>query len=357
MKRGFGFIQERMVYDDYLRRLNVRAVLDHYGVENDREEPGKEGTTEIVHSCLVDRVERHHNNGDANPSASVNVDRKKYVCWAFWGGDMFDFIAKMEDEEDFNGILPIVRDFLEGSTVDQDAFLAELDRLFTTAPRGQGNADLPFYASTILKPWQFVHPYLAERGIDPDTAKRLRLGWREDLNRITIPVFWGGELVGWQARAVPDRPGLWPGTWDGGFPKYKSSPGFPKSSVFYVPDGEGRLDRVGREVVVVESPFSVIKATALGVSRPVVATFGAKVSQHQINMLAGFDHVTVWADDDDAGRFMERKMVRGLANRTAVSVVTPDHKMDMGDYDAADLIEEKIEQATPAMLKMIEWKM
>ena len=77
----------------------------------------------------------------------------------------------------------------------------------------------------------------------------------------------------------------------------------------------------------------------------VVATFGAKVSQHQIDMLAEADHVVVWADPDDAGRFMERKVTRALQRRTRVSVVTPDPGMDMGDYDSADLIQAKIDAA------------
>jgi 5S rRNA maturation endonuclease (ribonuclease M5) len=355
VKTGFGHIVDKLAYDDYLRRLDCRAVLDHYGIENDREEPGRLDTTEIVHSCLLDRVERHHNNGDANPSASCNVDRKQYVCWAFWGGNMFDFIAKMEDKEDFSDILPLVRGFLGESTLNQDTFMAELDRIFASTARGTKGAPLPAYNDKIITPWAWVHPYLAERGIDSDTASRLHIGWREDLNRLTIPAFWRGHLVGWQARAIPDRPGLWPGSWDGGFPKYKSSPGFPKSAILYVPDDTGGFSGAGREIVVVESPFSVIKAQALGVDRRVVATFGAKVSQRQIDLLAEADRVIVWADGDDAGRFMERKLVRGLHHRTRVSVVEAEPGVDLGDYESAELVEAKIESAERAILKVNEW--
>lgn len=354
MRKGFDHIVDKLAYDDYLRRLDVRAVLAHYGVENDREEPGRQDTTEIVHSCLLDRIERHHSNGDANPSASCNVDRKKYVCWAFWGGNMFDFIAKMEDKEDFSDILPLVRGFLGDSTLDTDTFMAELDRIFTSNPRGSAGSVLPAYDSRIINPWAFTHPFLAERGIDKDTASRLHIGWREDLNRITIPVFWAGQLVGWQARAIPDRGGQWPGTWGGSFPKYKSSPGFPKSAILYGSElGPKSLE--GCEVVVVESPFSVIRATALGLDRVVVATFGAKVSQRQIDLLADAKRVIVWADDDPAGQSMERKLVRSLHRRTRVAVVPPDVGLDLGDYDSAESAEAKIESAVLAITKINEW--
>ena len=354
MKTGFDHIVDKLAYDDYLRRLDCRAVLDYYGVENDREEPGRHDTTEIVHSCLLDRVERHHNNGDANPSASCNVDRKKYVCWAFWGGNMFDFIAKMEDKEDFSDILPLVRGFLGESTLDQDTFMAELERIFASNPRGAAGSVLPAYDTRIISPWAFTHPYLAERGIDNDTASRLHIGWREDLNRITIPVFWAGQLVGWQARAIPDRGGQWPGTWGGSFPKYKSSPGFPKSAILYGVSDGGRFSG-GGEIVVVESPFSVIKAAALGVDRRVVATFGAKVSRRQIDLLAEADHVIVWADADPAGQFMERKLAKSLHRRIQVSLVSPDVGLDLGDYDSAESVEAKIEGAVPAIMKINEW--
>lgn len=353
MKRGLQHVVDRLNYDDYLRRLDVRAVLDHYGVENDREEPGRFDTTEIVHSCLLDRVERHHSNGDANPSASCNVERRKYVCWAFWGGDMFELIQKMEDKDDFSDILPLVRQFLGEGTPDHDDFLTELERILAVGSAISTPLGLQGYSPRILTPWAWVHPYLGTRGIGSDTANALRIGWREDLNRITIPVFWRDRLVGWQARAIPDRPGQWPGTWGGGVPKYKSSPGFPKSGCLYVGDGRGDLPR-GR-IVVVESPFSVIKAVALGVDWPVVATFGAKVSARQIKLLGEADDVVVWADDDPAGQFMERKIARALCDRTRVSMVTPDPGMDLGDYDSAELIHAKIESAVPAIMKINEW--
>lgn len=355
MKRGLQHLVDRAAYDEYLRRLDVKAVLDYYGVENDREENGREDTTEIIHSCLIDRVDRHHANGDANPSASANLDTKKYVCWAYWGGDMFDFIAKMEDKEDFNDILPLVREFLGGSTVDREDFLAELERIFSANPRGSAGSVLPGYDSRVIAPWGFTHPFLAERGVDGETAKRLHIGWREDLNRITIPVFWRGQLVGWQLRAIPHRPGEWPGTWGGGFPKYKSSPGFPKSAILYDPD-QGEHRRAGGSIVVVESPFSVIKALSLGLEHHVVATFGAKVSRRQMDLMAEYDHVTVWADDDPAGQIMERKLAKGLYRRTNVRIVTPDDGLDLGDYDSAESVEAKLATAEPAVLKLAEWK-
>ena len=88
-------IKPFLMYEDYKRRLDARQVLEHYGADNCMEQMGRDGSTEIIHSCLLDRVEPHHRNGDQNPSAACNLDKKLYVCYNYWGGDLFHFIAKM----------------------------------------------------------------------------------------------------------------------------------------------------------------------------------------------------------------------------------------------------------------------
>lgn len=333
-------------YRDYLRRLDARALLDHYGVQNDHEETTHAGETEVIHSCLLDRVDRHHNNGDQNPSAACNLDRKLYICYSYWGGDLFHLVMKLENKDSFEAILPVVAPFLAGAVAEPDDFLEELEGML--AGGTAYSASLPSYSDRVLAPWAFVHPYLHERGIDSETASRLKIGWREDDNRITIPHFWDGNLVGWQSRAVPDRPGLWPGTADP-VPKYKSTPGFPKSDTLY--HDHSRPFPRGGAVVVVESPFSVIKATALGLDTPVVATFGAKVSAAQTAMLSDFDDVVLWPDPDQAGQIMERTFARRLHRHPGLRVVDPDPGKDMADCDTLSQLRAKIDSATPAVLR------
>ena len=335
-------------YQDYLRRLDARAVLDHYGVENDRDEVTHSGETEVIHSCLLDRVDRHHNNGDQNPSAACNLDKKLYVCYAYWGGDLFHLIQKLENKDSFEDILPLVSQFLAGATLNQDDWENEV-MILLAGLNGKGYAlELPSYSERVLSPWAFIHPYLHERGIDSETASRLQIGWREDDNRIIIPHFWDGKLVGWQARAVPPRPGQWPGTVNDK-PKYKSTSGFPKSDTFYH-DHSRPFPNKG-EVILVESPFSVIKATALGVGTPVLASFGAKVSKNQTDMLFDYDRVILWADPDPAGQVMERTVMNRLADHPGLCIVAPDEGKDLADYETLTDIQDKIDSAIPAVLK------
>lgn len=349
MRMALDQLRADAQYQDYRRRLDARAVLDHYGVENDHDETTSNGETEVIHSCLLDRVDRHHNNGDQNPSAACNLDRKLYVCYAYWGGDLFHLIQKLEDKDSFEEILPLVSQFLTGARLSDDEWekeVAELERLLNTP--GSYATELPSYSERVLSPWAYVHPYLHERGVDSDTASRLQIGWREEDNRIIIPHYWDQKLVGWQARAVPDRPGSWPGTVSP-VPKYKSTPGFPKSDTFYY-DHSRPFPRKG-PVILVESPFSVIKATALGLDIPVLASFGSKVSKTQTQALFDYDQVFLWPDPDSAGQVMESTLTKRLTDHPGLMIVTPDPDRDLGDYESLDIVKGKIETAIPAVLK------
>lgn len=339
---GMEYLLSQEVHQDYLRRLDARAVLEHYGARNCTEQAGGDGTTEIVHSCLLDRVEPHHTNGDEHPSAACNIDKRAYVCYSLgWGGSLFRLIQKLENKESLSDTLGVVGQFLTGATQDSTTMLAELDKLFhPTSLHAQ--IDLPAYSDRILDGWARHHPYWAIRGITPEAIAALRLGYDERERRIVFPHFVNGVLVGWQKRVIP-------GETQPDYPKYRNSSGFPKSETLYNLDIAQRSPRV----CVVESPMSVARAMSLGIPN-VVATFGAKISDLQIAQLADFERVYVWFDRDGAGLAGEKKLVEGLHKRTEVFVVTPDRGKDMGDANL-DTIAAKLHEAVPASLRLGEY--
>ncbi len=327
------------LYREYRRRLDPLAVLHHYGMENDHEQTNADGTTEVIHSCLLDKVERHHANGDQNPSASANLDKKLYVCYNYWGGDLFHFIAKMERKEHFADIVTVVGAFLSGATLGGQDFVDELNAMLL-APDAYSQ-DIPAYSDRVLVPWLGLHPYWASRGISDQAVHDLRLGFDPVEGRVVFPHYVDGNLVGWQKRLTPAAVPQ--------YPKYRNSLNFPKSETLY------NLDRARafRSVVVVESPMSVARAYSLGIPN-FVATFGAKVSARQIELLKDFDHVYIWFDDDAAGRYGERKLLSGLYHRTQVSVVVPDSGRDAGDSLSDREIVEKVFGSVPAALRLAD---
>jgi hypothetical protein len=330
-------------YDQYLRRLDARALLEHYGAQRWSEQVNHhDGSIEVVHSCLIDRVYPHHANGDANPSAACNLDNKKYVCYSLgFGGDLLHFIQIMEGKATPQEAMSFASSFLSEAVLPVHRLQAELDRYFNTAAATE---HLATYDESVLIPWGEGHPYWNQRGITYPAMEALRLGYDPATRRLVFPHFHHGQLVGWQKRAIPGesvRPE----------PKYLSSPGMPKSQTLYNFDTARTYPRV----CVVESPMSVAKALSVGIPN-VVATFGAKVSQAQIELLgqSGFDAVYVWFDRDAAGIQGERKLVSGLYRCTTVLVVAPDRDRDLGDCTAEE-IAVKLKHALPAPIKLGEY--
>lgn len=339
-------------YREYRARINAREVLARYGARNCTEMTNKDGTTEIVHSCLIDRVEPHHANGDAHPSAWCNVEKNLYVCSAYWSGDLVRLVQKLEGKETLEETLPIVGEMLSGATKGVVEFQEVLQRIFDS--HNADSAAINTYAPRVLNRWAVSHPYMYdERAVNHETLKSLHVGFDPDLNRIVIPHFWRGQLVGWQKRLIPERPGRWPGTVEETWIKYKSSSGFPKSETLYLYD-QALLCASGMALVV-ESPFSCIKAWDLGLRNPSpVATFGAEIGADQIDLLSEFKAVTVWFDADVAGYKGTRHLVEGLMRRTHVMVVIPQPGIDLGDYSDIDAVYATLESAMPAVLWLAE---
>lgn len=341
------------LYSHYRGKLDVRQVLEHYGAQNVSETVSSDGTTELVHSCILDHVEPHHANGDQHPSAWANVEKGLYCCSVYWSGDVFHLIQKMEGTDTFNEVAPMLSDFFIGGTRSAVNFRKDLDKIFTES--SSYSVSIPRYSERVLDAWRgdVQHPYLfAQRGISHEAIGLLKLGWDRRENRIVFPHFWDGNLVGWQKRSIPRvASGLdwqWKCTLNQ-WPKYKNSTGFPKSETLYAHD----LARgcYPDEVVVVESPMSVAKAYSLGTLKPSpVATFGAKVSKRQIELLREFDRVIVWFDDDTAGINGCYKIVSSLYRHTEVLVVTPDKGKDLGDCQSREEVEAKLNTAIAAPL-------
>jgi DNA primase len=92
----------------------------------------------------------------------------------------------------------------------------------------------------------------------------------------------GEQLVGWQARRL-----------DGGKPKYKNSPDFPKDTTLF------NYDYLRDTVVIVESPMSVMRHWH---HMPYVeATFGAAITNEQLRLISKHPKVILFLDNDKAG--------------------------------------------------------
>ena len=266
------------------REALCRNLLDEFGAKITRHYKD-----ELVHGCLLPWG--NHTDQGKNPSASLNYDKLTYKCLGCQGGGgLLWFIAACRGTTGDEARAWLAKETGQGQVQELSALLAYFDAVY--APKAR-RPPISTYAERVLDPWLLIHPYMTEvRGIPEETLIRFKVGYDEHhpvgdgktSERIVIPVFFNGKLVGWQTRRLGDD----------GTPKYLSSAEFPKDRTLYNHDPRAR-----RRLVVVESALSVL--SKFHVIPDVGATFGATVTDDQIKLMAKYDEVIIWPDNDDAG--------------------------------------------------------
>lgn len=176
-------------------------------------------------------------------------------------------------------------------------------------------------------PWPIRHldpnvPYLAQRGVKPETIQRYGLGLASSKSRlfsgyIVMPLFHPrqpDQLLGYLGR--------WPGEdWEAkGQSRYKLPPNFPKSEVLFglreAPDGTD-----GKPLIVVEGPFDCFSLCQAGYPAT-VALLGSSLSDAQAEILSELGRpICLMFDGDEAGQHGMRTAAAKLITRCWVRVV------------------------------------
>lgn len=291
---------EASVLPEASKRAMCLELLEEFGA---RIKTINDTKGEITHGCLV--APELHTDQDKNPTASLNFQKLVYKCLGCGAsGGLLWFIATCRGTSSVEA-----RNWLEqtaglgGSVMELDAMLRFLDNMYASRTRPV----IPSYSDRSLAPWDFKHPYFSDpydqggREIPLATIEKFRLGWDQRTDRVVLPHFWQGKLVGWQTRKMPlewrsmelahDSPDVHSGRANA--PKYYSSPDFPKDTTIY-----NHNPRSTTGVVVVESMMSVLRHDhALHME----ATFGASVTETQVKRLTSHASIVLWMDNDRAG--------------------------------------------------------
>lgn len=308
-----------------------RSLLDEFGAQHVTRRDD-----ELIHGCLLPTG--NHKDQVRNPTASLNWKKLTYKCLGCGsGGGLLWFIATCRRTGSTEA-----RKWLESTTgtgnnlMGISDLLAYFDALYTRRDRYE---PIPTYGEGVLKPWEWRHPYMEEiRGVPDATQDRFRIGWDPEADRIIIPHFWDGRLVGWQSRRLADD----------GTPKYLSSPAFPRDQTIY------NYDYMAQKAVVVESPLSVLRHAH---HAHIEATFGASITERQIKLLQKHPVVVLWMDNDKAGwdaledhvvkkRIERQGLISGLKGYSKVYVVDNPWVADPADLPDEEF-DRLVEEAMP----------
>lgn len=292
---------------------------------------------ELVHGCLVGE----HQDQERNPTASLNYSTLTFHCLGCGAsGGILWFIATVrgtstgEAMEWLNG-----ETGLGGRTVDLDALMTYFNALYSASSKV--HRVIPTLSAKVLIPWQGIHPYLTDpkseggREIPLQAARELQLGYAEEYQvdrqttseRIVLPHFWRGKLVGWQTRRLIDD----------GTPKYLSSPDFPKDqTIYHYKPRESR-------VVLVEAMLSVASKMHLVHCE---ATFGASVTDEQTGLLSKHPVIVLFMDNDNAGWHATEELAEVLSRSCVVLVVENPWSADPADISDEDFM-KLVDAAVP----------
>jgi hypothetical protein len=294
------------------RQLSL-SLLEEFGARVIRP-PNAQG--EIIHTCVLPFG--LHSHGDAHPSASLNYLKLVYNCLGCGcSGGLLWFVSTCRGTSTVQ-----TRQWLvEKATVDIEdigAFIAYLDSVYN--PTRSETEPIPRYSPRVLDPWRQLHPYMWEnRRIPIENLRRFDVGYgiiditpTLQSERIIIPHYWQGELVGWLSRRIADD----------GTAKYLNTEGFPKAQTIYSYDPSV-------PAIIFEGPMSVLTHPD---DPHAEATFSAEVTQKQIRLLAEHPLTILFFDNDSAGWKATQKVGEALLAYTEVEVVANPYDADPADF-------------------------
>jgi DNA primase len=311
----------------------------------------------------------HH---EKTPSFNVNPDKHFFYCFGCHKkGDVFTFVMEYEGKSFMEAAESLAKRF--GVTIPErrESPLAQRERDERSRMLEVNALAAEFFRTTLLDERRGAtgRRYLAERGIDDQTAEAFRLGyapddWHELANhlaerrvpaelavkvgllvrqpraggvydrfrgRLMCPVILpGGEVAGFSGRLLPSSaPAPVSRDQDGGeaqkHAKYINSPESPvykKSKLLFGLHRAREAFRDSRRALLVEGNFDVIHLHQAGF-QDAVAPLGTALTEEQIALLRRLvDEVVLVYDGDKAGRDASQKSLEALVDAdVAVRIV------------------------------------
>jgi len=283
---------------------------------------------------------------DGRPSLAVYPDNDSYFCFGCGaGGDVIDFVGRMHGVG-FKEAVAMLLGEPHHQATPRPAKILRLTSRHGAEPLTGAEADVidaaaSFYHDALRQNARAL-AYLADRGIDHNTARRWRLGFAsggladhlrrsglslatarrvgllasdEDtmLGRIMVPDLSGGKSRWLTGRAVGE----------GGLRYLNLRLPTPLLGLGLVR---------GDEVVVTEGPFDWLTAVQWGL--PAVALLGTRASRSAIQALSHFRRMYLALDSDEAGRRAAEQLMSALESR-AIPVALPPGVHDLNDLGRA----------------------
>lgn len=162
--------------------------------------------------------------------------------------------------------------------------------------------------------------WLYSGGLTPSDWGELGFGYSAELDRVVMPIYKDNKLIWYQCRALLE----------GQKPKY-IQPSKDRHEIMFIKHTESK-----ERIVVVEDILSTVRVSKHIAS---ASLLGTKITTAQANELAQYKRVTLWLDNDRAGRKGAYKIKKALSLLTNVdSVVTEEDPKKLDDETIKELL-------------------
>ena len=262
----------------------------------------------------------HHKGGqETHPSCFVytrqdnsELEYGYYRCFTCGEkGHLYDLVAHCLDVDQEHGKRWLIDNFCN-TFVTEELVLPKIE--LKREERKYLNED-------VLIPFAYYHPYLEDRKVSFEVAKKFNVGWNQEHNSITFPV-WDvhGRLVGITERYINEKRFY--------IPEDLKKPIYLLN--FFIEEGI-------TTAFVVESQIDALTLWTWGY--PSIAMFGTgSKGQYEILKRSGIRKYYLCFDGDDAGRKGANRFIKGMSKDVIITNINmPDGK------DINDLSKEEFE--------------
>lgn len=219
---------------------------------------------------------------DSNPSWSINAETGAHHCFSCgYKGNLLTLISDVLEY----GNLDEAKSWLRSNTdVNWDLLskqLEEAKKTYIHLPKLVPMSEARLAVFSEVPQWA-----AKDRGLSVSACNHYGVKWRQNDSSWILPIrtLDHNSLIGWQEKGQLSR-------------RFFNRPtGVPKSKTLF-----GMDCWEGGQMIVVESPLDAVKLKTLGIPGG-VATFGAVVSQEQIQIMRRAETLIIAMDNDEAGK-------------------------------------------------------
>lgn len=299
-----------LIINNKLIDENIEIILEQLRKESSKgylNIIGHENNNNIKITCPY-----HKDGKESHPSCFVYTSRDDdeleygyFRCFTCGEkGHLYDLVSHCLDIDIESAKKWLVENF-SNTFVEKELFLPKIELKGT---------EYNYIDDNVLKEYAFYHPYLEDRGISFETAKKFQVGWNREHNSITFPV-WDrhGRLTGITERYIDEK-------------KF-NIPTDMKKPIYLL---NFIIEEGYTSVFVVESQINCLTLWEWGY--PAIALFGTGSKlQYEILKTSGIRHYYLCFDGDDAGRSGANRFIKYMSRDVIITNINIPNGKDVND--------------------------